>query len=100
MQIRGLNLSGNKLNNSLAVDFFNKAATALILRNCDIGTTLDIKAMLSALTESFSQTLTHFDLSFNQITISILQILQQHIESYGTFESLYTKPRPEKIIKH
>ena len=66
--VRGLNLSDNKLSNSLAVDFFSKAAATLkslkilILRKCDIGTTLDIKAILSALTESASQTLTHFDL--------------------------------------
>ena len=92
--VRGLNLSGNKLSNSLAVDFFNKAAATLkilkilILCKCDIGTTLDIKAILFALTESASQTLTHFDLSFNPISISFLQILQKHIESYATFESL------------
>ena len=92
--VRGLNLSGNKLSNSLAVDFFNKTAAALknlkilILRKCDIGTTLDIKAILSALTESSCQILTHFDLSFNPISISFLQTLQKHIESYATFESL------------
>ena len=94
VQIKGLNLSGNRLSNSLVVDFFNKGAAALkslkvlILRNCDIGTSLDIKAMLSALTQSTSPTLTHFDLSFNHISISFLQVLQQHLESYGTFESL------------
>ena len=94
VQVRGLNLSGNKLSNSLAVDFFNKTAAALknlkilILRKCDIGTTLDIKAILSALTESASPTLTHFDLSFNLISISFLQTLQKYIESYATFESL------------
>ena len=94
VQIKGLNLSGNRLNSSLAIDFFNKGAAALkslkvlILRNCDIGTTLDIKAILSALTESTSPTLTHFDLSFNRISISFLQVLQQHLESYSTFESL------------
>ena len=96
IQVRGLNLSGNKLSHSLAVDFFSKAAATLkslkilILRKCDIGTTLDIKAILSALTESASQTLTHFDLSFNPISISFLQTLQKHIESYATFESLQT----------
>ena len=94
VQMNGLNLSGNRLSNSLAVDFFSKGAAALkslkvlILRNCDIGTTLDIKAILSALTESTSPTLTHFDLSFNRISISFLQVLQQHLESYATFESL------------
>ena len=94
VQVRGLNLSGNKLSDSLVVDFFSKAAATLkilkilILRKCDIGTTLDIKAILSALTESASQTLTHFDLSFNPISISFLQTLQKHIESYATFESL------------
>ena len=94
VQVRGLNLSGNKLSDSLAVDFFSKAAATLkilkilILRKCDIGTTLGIKAILSALTESSCQTLTHFDLSFNPISISFLQTLQKHIESYATFESL------------
>ena len=94
VQIKGLNLSGNRLSNSLVVDFFSEAAAALkslkvlILRNCDIGTTLDIKAILSALTESTSPILTHFDLSFNHISISFLQVLQQHLESYDTFESL------------
>ena len=94
IQIKGLNLSGNRLSNSLVVDFFNKAAAALkslkvlILRNCDIGTSSDVKAMLSALTECTPPTLTHFDLSFNHISISFLQVLQQHLESYGTFESL------------
>ena len=94
VQNKGLNLSGNRLSNSLVVGFFSKAASALkslkilILRNCDIGTSSDIKAMLSALTESTSPTLTHFDLSFNHISISFLQVLQQHLESYGTFESL------------
>ena len=94
VQVRGLNLSGNTLSDSLVVDFFSKAAATLkilkilILRKCDIGTTLDIKAILSALTESASQTLTHFDLSFNPISISFLQTLQKHIESYATFESL------------
>ena len=94
VQVRGLNLSGNKLSDSLVVDFFSRAAATLkilkilILRKCDIGTTLDIKAILSALTESASQTLTHFDLSFNPISISFLQTLQKHIESYATFESL------------
>ena len=94
VQIKGLNLSGNRLSNSLAVDFFRKAAAALkslkvlILRNCDIGTTLDIKAILSTLTQSTSPTLTHFDLSFNRISISFLQVLQQHLEYYTTFESL------------
>ena len=91
---RGLNLSGNRLSNSLAVDFFSKASAALkslkvlILRNCDIGTTSDIKAILSALTQSTSPTVTHFDLSFNHISISFLQVLQQHLESYDTFDYL------------
>ena len=94
VQARGLNLSGNKLSNSLVVDFFSKAAATLkslkilILRKCDISTTSDINAILSALIESASQTLIQFDLSFNPISISVLQTLQKHIESYATFESL------------
>ena len=94
VRVRGLNLSSNKLNDLLAIDFFGKAAATLkslkvlILRNCDIGTALDIQAILSALTESSCQTLTHLDLSLNPISISFLQILQRHIESYATFEGL------------
>ena len=94
LQVRGLNLSSNKLNNSLAVDLFDRIAATLkslkllILRNCDIGTNLDIQAILSALTESSCQTLTRFDLSFNPISVSFLQILQRHIESYASFEKL------------
>ena len=94
LQVRGLNLSSNKLNNSLAVDLFDrigatlKSLKLLILRNCDIGTNLDIQAILSALAESSCQTLTHLDLSLNPISVSFLQILQHHIESYATFEEL------------
>ena len=94
VQVKGLNLSSNKLSNSLAVDFFGKATATLkslkvlILRNCDIGTNLDIQAILSALTESSCQTLIHFDLSFNPISISFLQILQRHIKSFATLEEL------------
>ena len=94
VQVRGLNLSSNKLNDSLAVDLFSRIAATLkslkvlILRNCDIGTNFDIQAILSALTESSCQTLTHFDLSLNPISISFLQILQHHIESSSTFKGL------------
>ena len=94
VQVRGLNLSSNKLNNSLVVDFFGrisavlKSLKVLILRNCDIGTNLDIQSILSALTESSCQTLTHFDLSLNPISASFLQILQRHIESNTTFKGL------------
>ena len=94
VQVRGLNLSSNKLNDSLAVDLFSRFAATLkslkvlILRNCDIGTNFDIQAILSALTESSCQTLTHFDLSLNPISISFLQILQHHIESSSTFKGL------------
>ena len=96
MQVRGLNLSGNKLNNSLVIDFFNKLKVAttlkflkvLILRKCDIGTISDIKAILSALMESHCETLTLFDLSFNTISISFLKVLKCHIEAYATFERL------------
>lgn len=96
VQVRGLNLSGNKLNNSLAVDFFGRAATAfksmriLILRNCEIGTSFDIQAILSALTMSSCQILTHLDLSYNPISMSFLQTLQCHIQSNATFDGLLT----------
>ena len=94
VQVRGLNLSSNKFNNSLVVDFFGKIAATLnslkvlILRNCDIGTNLDIQAILSALAESSCQTLTHLDLSLNPISVTFLQILQHHIESFATMEEL------------
>ena len=94
MQIRGLNLSNNKLNSLLAVDLFDRIAATLkslkvlILRKCDIGTKLDIEAILSALTKSLCQSVTHLDLSFNPISIAFLQTLQNHIESFDTFEHL------------
>ena len=94
VQVRGLNLSNTKLNNSLTVDSFNRIAASLkslkvlILRNCDIGTNLDIQAVLSALTDASCQTLTRLDLSLNPISVSFLQILQRHIESFATFEGL------------
>ena len=105
LQVRGLNLSSNKLNNSLAVDLFDRIAATLktlkilILRNCDIGTNLDIQAILSALTESSCQTLTRFDLSFNPISISFLQILQRHIESYASFEKLQSLGLKQSLKK-
>ena len=94
VQVKGLNLSNIKLNHSIAVDFFSKAATTLkflrilILSNCQIGTTIDVKAILSALQKSSCQTLSHLDLSFNHISIPFLETLQQHIEFHATFESL------------
>ena len=94
LQISGLNLSNNKLNSSLVVDLFDRIAATLkylkvlILHKCDIGTKLDIEAILSALTRSLCQSLTHLDLSFNPISLSFLQTLQTHIESFDTFERL------------
>ena len=94
IQVTGLNLSGNKLNNSIVVNFFGRAATAfkslriLMLRSCEIGTSFDIQAILSALTESSCQMLTHLDLSHNPISMSFLQILQGHIQSNSTFDGL------------
>ena len=94
LQVRGLNLSGNRLDNSLAVVFFNKATAAfkyltiLILSNCDIGTDFDIQTILSALLESSCQTLSHLDLSFNPLSVSFLQVFEYHIQSHTTFDSL------------
>ena len=96
VQVRGLNLSNNKLNNSVGVDFFSRAVAAfeslriLILCNCEIGTRFDIKAILAGLTESCCQTLTHLDLSYNPISTPFLETLLCHIQSNATFDGLLT----------
>jgi GTPase SAR1 family protein len=95
VQVKGLNLSGNRLNGSLVIDFFSRAAAAfkhlriLVLRKCEIGTSCcDIKAIIGALTESSCETLIHLDISLNPISLSFLQALQCHIKSNATFDTL------------
>ena len=91
--VNGLNLSGNKLSDSTAIVVFNRAAASfkqlkmLILSNCDLKTD-GINALLDALISSSCQTLTYFDLSFNPLSMSCLQCLQRHMESYNTFAIL------------
>ena len=93
-KVKGLNLSGNRLSDSLAVDFFSRAAATfkslkiLTLHHCQIGTSVDISAILASLQESSCKTLTHLDLSQNPMSMSVLQILQHHIQSNDTFDCL------------
>ena len=96
VQVKGLDLSGNELNDSIMVDFFHKAAAALsslrklFLRNCRIGTET-ICAFTEILTESSSQSLVQLDLSFNSVSVSSLHALQHHIDSLVKIEILFLK---------
>ena len=91
--VNGLNLSGNKLDDSTAVLIFSRAAASfkrlkmLVLSNCDLKIH-SIVALLDALISSSCQTLTYFDLSFNSLSMSCLHSLQRHMESYNTFAVL------------
>ena len=82
IQVKGLNLSHNKLGQSV-VDFFGTARAALqslkklFLVSCGIGMK-DDGAVMDTLMK-FSRNLTQIDMSFNPLSISCLKTLQKHI---------------------
>ena len=93
VQVKGLNLSDNRLDNSAVVGFFGAASALLaleklFLRNCGIEIE-GIIAIMDVLNKSSSHRLTQLDLSFNPISMSCLQILQGHI-NHGTLAKLET----------
>ena len=91
IQVKGLDLSDNRLSDSVVVEFFNRAAAALlsleklILHNCGIGTK-GVSAIMDVLSRA-SQSLTQLDLSFNPLSTSCLQTIQHHID-HGTLMKL------------
>ena len=84
IQIKGLDLSNNSLNDSIAVDFFSKAVPSLrsleklFLRSCEIGAE-GLSAIVNALAKSSCQSLTQLDLSFNSLSVGCLECFQCHI---------------------
>ena len=93
VQVKGLDLSDNILDDSIIVDFFRTAADALFslkklfLRNCGIGTE-SIRVITDTLAESSSQSLVQLDLSLNPLSVSSLRTLQCHIESHESLMKL------------
>ena len=91
-QVKGLDLSYNKLSDLTVTDFFNRAVGSLLsleklfLCNCGIGTK-GVSAIMDALASSSSHSLTQLDLSFNPLSMSCLQTLQHHID-HGTLARL------------
>ena len=91
IQVKDLDLSENRLNDSVIVDFVDHAAAALqsleklFLRNCGIGER-SVRAFLELLAKT-SPTLILLDLSFNPLSAPLLQIIKDHI-ALGTLVKL------------
>ena len=85
IQVKGLDLSNNSMNDSIAVNFFSRAVPSLrsleklFLRSCGIGAE-GLSAIVNALAKSSCQSLTQLDLSFNSLSVGCLECLQCHID--------------------
>ena len=85
IQVKGLDLSNNSLNDSIAVDFFSRAVPSLrsleklFLRSCEIGAE-GLSAIVNALAKSSCQSLAQLDLSFNSLSANCLECFQYHID--------------------
>ena len=86
IEVKGLDLSDNCLNDSIVADFFSRAVSSfrslekLFLRSCGIGAE-GLSAIIDALAKSCCTSLTQLDLSFNSLSLSCLECFQQHIDS-------------------
>ena len=84
IQVKGLDLSDNSLNDTIVADFFSRAASAfrslekLFLSSCGIGTK-GLNAIMNALAQSSCKSLAQLDLSFNSLSLACLECFQQHI---------------------
>ena len=84
IEVKGLNLSDNCLNDSIVADFFSRAVSSfrylekLFLRSCGIGAE-GLSTIVDALAKSCCTSLTQLDLSFNSLSVSCLECFQQHI---------------------
>ena len=91
IQVKALDLSENRLSDSVIVDFVNHAAAALqsleklFLRNCGIGER-SVLAFLELLAKT-SPILMLLDLSFNPLSATLLYIVKDHVAS-GTLMKL------------
>ena len=96
IQVKGLDLSDNGLNDSIVVDFFSRAVPSLrsleklFLRSCGIGAQ-GLSAIVNALAKSSCQSLTQLDLSFNSLSVGCLKCFQCHIDNLQKMEILILK---------
>ena len=105
IQVKGLDLSNNSLNDSIAVDFFSRAVPSLrsleklFLRSCGIGAE-GLSAIVNALAKSSCQSLTQLDLSFNSLSVGCLECFQCHINggNLQKMEILILKGSLEKDV--
>ena len=84
IQVKGLDLSGNGLHDTIVSSFFSTAATAfqhlekLFLRSCGIQAE-GLRAIVSALAKSSCKCLTQLDLSFNTLSVACLECFRYYI---------------------
>ena len=92
LQVRSLDLSDNGLSDDSVANLFHRALSSfqllekLYLRNNKIGGK-SINAIVTALAKASSRSMIQLDLSFNPLTLTALQILQNAIKS-DTFLNL------------
>ena len=98
VQVKGLDLSNNSLNDAIVANFFSRAASAfgslekLFLHSCDIGAK-GLSAIIDELATSSCKSLTQLDLSFNSLSVAGLECFQQHMAcgNLGKMEILILK---------
>ena len=84
IQVKGLDLSNNNLDDSIVLDFFRRTVFALgsleklFLRSCGIRPE-SFGMIVNALTKSCCKSLIELDLSFNSLSVNCLGYLQQYI---------------------
>ena len=84
IQVKGLDLSDNSLNDTIVADFFSRTVSAfrslekLFLSSCGIGTK-GLNAIMNVLAQSSCKSLAQLDLSFNSLSLACLECFQQHI---------------------
>ena len=85
IQVKGLDLSDNSLNNAIVVNFFSRAACALrsleklFLHSCGIGAK-SLCAVVNALAKASCKSLTQLNLSFNSFSVACLEYFRCHID--------------------
>jgi GTPase SAR1 family protein len=86
IQVKGLDLSNNNLDDSIVLDFFRRAVFALgsleklFLRSCGIRAK-GLGVIVDSLNKACCKSLIELDLSFNSLSMDCLECLQQYIAS-------------------